>query len=270
MERKYITYQHSEFSYLTCGNGNKVLVCLHGFGEDADTFSFLEQYLKNDYTLYAIDLPWHGKTNWNNKLTFPVKDMIGLLEQMIPDYNNRSIQLLGYSMGGRVVLSLLERIPEKIVSAVLLAPDGLKVNSWYKLATQTWLGNGLFKMTMRYPQWFGFIVDLLKRAKWINPSVAKFVHFYIDDEKMRTDLYRIWTTMRKFRPDLQQIKKKIAAHHIPVHLVFGSYDRVILSKHGFSFQKGTEKLVTVDVLAAGHQLLREKQAACIISLLSNE
>ncbi len=269
MERKYITYQHSEFSYLTCGNGNSVLVCLHGFGEDADTFSFLEDDLQNDYTVYAIDLPWHGKTNWNNRLTFPVKDMIGLLEQIVPDFNNRSIQLLGYSMGGRVVLSLLERIPEKIVSAVLLAPDGLKVNSWYKLATQTRPGNALFKYTMRHPQWFGFIVDMLKRVKWINPSVAKFVHYYIDDEKMRTDLYRIWTTMRKFRPNLHRIKHLITAHQIPVHLVFGNYDRVILAKHGYSFQKGAEKFVTVDVLPAGHQLLREKQVSFIISLLTS-
>ncbi len=173
-------------------------------------------------------------------------------------------------MGGRVCLSLLERIPEKITKAVLLAPDGLKVNSWYKLATQTWLGNGLFKYTMRYPQWFGWIVDIQKRMKWINPSVAKFVHYYIDDKKMRDDLYHIWTTMRKFRPKLWQIQKNIAQHQIPVHLVFGSYDRVILSKHGAVFQKGAEKHITVDVLPTGHQLLREKQAGFIISLLKDE
>lgn len=196
--------------------------------------------------------------------------MIELLELIIPDFNNRSIYMLGYSMGGRVCLSLLDRIPEKISKAVLLAPDGLKVNSWYKLATQTWLGNGLFKYTMSYPKWFGWMVDLLNRLKWINPSVAKFVHYYIDDEKMRTDLYRIWTTMRKFRPNLEHIQQNITAHQIPVHLVFGSYDRVILPKHGYLFQKGDKNNVIVDVLPTGHQLLREKQAGFIISLLKDE
>ena len=270
MERKYITYQHSTFSYLTSGNGEKLLLCLHGFGEGADTFSFLEKYLKDDFIIFAIDLPWHGETKWQKTLTFPVKGMIELLELIIPNFSNRSIYLLGYSMGGRVCLSLLERLPEKIVKAVLLAPDGLKVNSWYKLATQTWLGNGLFKYTMHYPQWFGWMVDLLNRFKWINPSVAKFVHYYIDDQKMRDDLYRIWTTMRKFRPNLHQIQANINTHQIPVHLVFGSYDRVILPKHGYTFQKGVQKYITVDVLPQGHQLLREKQANFIISLLTGE
>ena len=269
MERKFITYQHSTFSYLTGGDGKKILLCLHGFGEDAETFSFLEQYLKDEFTLFAIDLPWHGQTKWQKTHTFPVKGMIELLALIIPDFSNRSIHLLGYSMGGRVCLSLLDQIPAKISKAILLAPDGLKVNSLFKLATQTWLGNGLFKYTMRYPQWFGWMVDILKRFNRINPSVAKFVHYYIDDEKMRNDLYRIWTTMRKFRPKLPHIQKNIAHHRIPVHLVFGSYDRVILSKYGYTFQKGIEDCVTVAVLPTGHQLLREKQAAFIISLLTS-
>lgn len=268
MQRLFLEYQQSTFSYLKGGRGKKTVLCLHGFGEQAENFGFLEQYLGTEFTLYAIDFPWHGQTRWGKKLTFPTKALIELLKRMIPDFEQEKIYLLCYSMGGRVGLSLLERIPQNIEQAVLLAPDGLKVNFWYWLATQTWLGNGLFRYTMQYPYWFAWLVDLLKRMGWINMSVAKFVHTYIDNKKMRDDLYHIWTTMRKFRPHLQQVKQQIIKHRIPVHLLFGEYDRVILPVNGYRFQKGAEPFVHITVLKSGHQLLREKHAAMIVQALT--
>lgn len=267
MERLFLEYEHSTFSYLKGGNGKEILLCLHGFGEDAESFSFLENHLGDRFTIYAPDFPWHGQTQWRKTLTFSTKGMMQLMEQMTG--TNQKIHLLCYSMGGRVGLSFLERIPQQIEKAVLLAPDGLKVNFWYWLATQTWLGNGLFRFTMKYPQWFAWIVDLLKRFGWINMSVAKFVHAYIDNQQMRDDLYRIWTTMRKFRPQLQQVKYNIVKHHIPVHLLFGEFDRVILAENGYKFQKGADDLVSVEVLKSGHQVMREKHADAIVKALAS-
>jgi pimeloyl-ACP methyl ester carboxylesterase len=267
MQQLTIEYEHSTIFYLKGGTGADVLLCLHGFGEQAKSFDFLESYLGRSFTIYAIDFPWHGQTEWRKTLTFPTNGMIQILEQIIDQYDSRKIHLLCYSMGGRVALSLLERIPNKIERAVLLAPDGLKVNFWYWLATQTWLGNGLFKITMRNPDWFAWLVDMMNRFGWINISVAKFVHAYIDNKKMRDDLYHIWTTMRKFRPHLKKVKQNINAHHIPVHLLFGEFDRVILAEKGYQFQKGVKEFVSVDVLKSGHQLLREKHVDAIVKAL---
>lgn len=267
MQRLFIEYEHSTFSYLKGGSGDQVLLCLHGFGEESETFSFLEKYLGNVFTIYAIDFPWHGQTNWRKTLTFPTKGMMELMERMIEGFDEKNIHLLCYSMGGRVGLSLLQRMPTKIEKAVFLAPDGLKVNFWYWLATQTWFGNGLFRITMQYPQWFRWAVDLMKHFNLINTSVAKFVHYYIDDQKVRDDLYRIWTTMRKFRPHLKKVKSNIVQYQIPVHLVFGEFDRVILPENGYGFQKDVQQLVTVNVIKSGHQLLKEKHISLIVSLL---
>ncbi|HEX4957181.1 MAG TPA: alpha/beta hydrolase [Lacibacter sp.] len=267
MQRFFTEYEQATFSYLKGGSGKEILVCLHGFGEEAASFAFLEKHLGDAFTIYAIDFPWHGETEWHKTLTFPTKGMMLLLEKMIDDYKYKKIHLLCYSMGGRVGLSLLERIPQQIETATFLAPDGLKVNFWYWLATQTWLGNGLFRYTMQYPYWFAWLVDLLKRMGWINMSVAKFVHAYIDNKTMRDDLYHIWTTMRKFRPHLQQVKQEIIKHRIPVLLLFGEYDRVILPENGIRLQKGAEPFVRVTVLKSGHQLLKEKNAAIIVQAL---
>jgi pimeloyl-ACP methyl ester carboxylesterase len=98
--------------------------------------------------------------------------------------------------------------------------------------------------------------------------MAKFVDTYIDNKQMRDNLYHIWTTMRKFRPHLQVVKQLIIRHKIPVHFVFGAYDRIIRAEHGYKFQKGVEAFVKVEVLTTGHQLLKEKQAAAILKTLT--
>ena len=72
--------------------------------------------------------------------------------------------------------------------------------------------------------------------------------------------------MRKFYPNLSLLKKIILKNKIPVSLLFGKYDRVILTKHGFTFQKNIEELVEVKEIKAGHQLLKIKYATEIADL----
>lgn len=269
MERCSVTYQHSEFSFLKSGTGEKILVCLNGFGETADSFSFLESHLQEEFTVYAIDLPCHGQTTFLQK-EFSVQDLAAVLELMIPSFNNQSLYLLGYSMGARIALSLVENMPDKISKVVLLAPDGLKMNSWYWLATQTRIGNRLFKYTMQHPQWFAAVVNLMNKLNFVNKGVAKYVHKYIDDAQVRNNLYIIWTTLRKFKPDLKRVKEQVVFNHISIQLVFGKYDRVIPSANGYRLQKGCESHIQMHEVQGGHLLLKEKHAAFIISLLTNE
>jgi predicted esterase len=80
----------------------------------------------------------------------------------------------------------------------------------------------------------------------------------LDHEQERKILYQRWTTMRLFRPSFAGLKKTISDHKIPVQLIFGKYDRVIVAKHGYRLQKGIDIWVSVTELTAGHHLLQEK------------
>ena len=112
-------------------------------------------------------------------------------------------------------------------------------------------------------------MDLGGKLGLYNKSLIKFVHYYLDDAEQRMILYRRWTTMRKFRPDKGLLKSTIVKNKIPLSIVFGRYDRVILSKHGNSFSKNAEEYIRVIVLEAGHQLLKEKHVPLIAQLLLN-
>ncbi len=225
----------------------------------------MEKLLGEGFTIIALDFPIHGKTDWNEGLLFEPADLISIINQIKPE--NEKMHILAYSMGGRVALQLLQLIPEQIASLVLVAPDGLHKNKWQWLATKTIIGNYIFRSIMQNPYWMMGVLDFAGKLNLYNKSLLKFVHYYLDDAQQRNILYRRWTTMRKFRPDKDLLKVIIAKHKITVNIVFGKYDRVILTKHGKSFSKGTEECIKVIELEAGHQLLREKHAQLIAQIL---
>ena len=266
MELHHLTYRNSTIGYYRFGSGPKTAVCFHGYGEEAAIFGFLANYAGNQYTFYSIDLPFHGKTEWSDELTFTATDLQQIVAQII-DNPNPKFTLLGFSLGGRVALSLYQTTPEKIEKIILLAPDGLKINSWYWLATQTWLGNKFFALTMKKPGWFLGFLKLLNKLKLINASIFKFVNYYIGDAEVRRLLYTRWITLRKLKPHLQKIKNLIRENKIPVRLVYGKHDRIILSSVGEKFRRGIEEYCTLTVIHSGHQVLHEKHVEEILPAL---
>ena len=273
MEHKQLIYRNSAVSYYRFGSGPQIVVCFHGYCEEANAIEFLGKHAGNQFTFFSIDLPFHGKTSWEDGFSFNSSDLLQIVEQIIENDNrkseikNRKFSLLGFSLGGRMALSLYQIIPEKIEKLVLLAPDGLKENFWYWLATQTWLGNKFFNLTMNKPGWFFGFLKLLNKLKLVNTSIFKFVTYYIGDAEVRKLLYARWTTMRKIKPNLSVIKKNILGNKTPVRLVYGKHDRIILSSVGEKFRKGIEEHCTISVINAGHQVLHEKHVEEIIQAL---
>ena len=260
-----ILYKNSLIHYVRVGQGKKLVFCFPGFGETAGSFSFLENYT-TDYSLVAISLPFHGSTEWNEGLdilTGHIYEIMCRIKQQEGFADIPKFSLLGFSLGGRIVLSLFENYPREIEKLILLAPDGLKVNFWYGLATQTYLGNKLFKFTLEHPQGFLKSVKWLQQARLINAGVSKFVALYLHDEKIRKQLYSVWTGMSRFKPHPAEIKKLVKVHHVPVRMIYGCFDKVISYKTGQKFIRNIDHYCTITILDAGHQLVVPNHAAQI-------
>ena len=116
MSEHYVLFRRSRFHYSRWGEGNRVLFAFHGYGESAASFRFLAAALARDFTVIAIDMPFHGETEWNEGHLFAPGDLLGLLSEIAAGLpgGGEEWSLLGYSMGGRVALQLVELAPEKI------------------------------------------------------------------------------------------------------------------------------------------------------------
>jgi pimeloyl-ACP methyl ester carboxylesterase len=270
MHSAFFTYRSSRIHYLTGGEGRQLLLCLHGYGESADAFAFLESALSKDFTILAIDLPFHGETVWTEGLFFEPEDLLAIVGQIagsLPGITG-SWFMLGYSMGGRIALSLLEKIPEKIEKLVLAAPDGLRWNPWYWLVTRTRAGNLLFRWTMQRPGWLFFILHTGDKLRLIDKSLYKFTAGYIDHATARDQLYKRWTIMRGFRPQLSAIESLIRERPIRVWLVYGRHDRVTRSTTGEKFCKAITPQGGLILLDAAHRVLQEKYLGVFVGLLN--
>jgi pimeloyl-ACP methyl ester carboxylesterase len=273
MENFFLQYQNSTINYYRFGSGPRIAICFHGYGENATTFGFLEKFAGDQYSFISIDLPFHGKTEWNEGLNFTHKDLVEIinkipeLKNLKPETRNPKLSLMGFSLGGRIALSLYQAMPEEVEKLILLAPDGLKVNFWYWLDTQTWLGNKLFYFTMKYPGWFFGFLKMINKLGLVNTSIFKFVNFYIGDKDVRQLLYQRWMVLRKLKPDIKRIKSFIQRNDTKTRLIYGIHDRIILPARGEKFRKGIEKQCSLTVIHSGHQVLYEKHAEEILPAL---
>jgi pimeloyl-ACP methyl ester carboxylesterase len=260
MPEGYLPFKDSRIKWRSWGNGPRKVICFHGYGESSEGFAFLGSIAGEAFSFYAIDLPFHGDTEWRDSLKFTLKDLTQILKQLpggnIPGFEK--IILFGYSLGGRLALSVFEAMPAQVERIILLAPDGMKLNIWYWFATQTFLGDRLFCFTMKNPRWFFILLKILNRLKLVNTSIFKFVNFHIGDPLVRQQLYQRWTLLRKINPGLNHIISQIKTNQTPIRLVYGRHDRIILSHRAQKFSEKVGELAKLTVIDSGHQVLQEK------------
>ncbi len=268
MDPFFHRYSQSNICVYKAGQGPKKLLCLHGYGESGLSFECLIPQLKDEYTIYAIDFPQHGKTDWLEGNLLAPDTFIQIINEL-GITKTEKISVLAYSMGGRVALHLMQLMPQQIEQVVLIAPDGMRMNFWYWLGTQTMVGNKIFQYTMENPNWFRAMLKGLVATKLVDNWIVRFANQFLNDPEQRNKLYNIWTTMRKFKPDLNKVKSEMQAHQMPLHLFYGKFDKVIQSKYGEKFQSQITQYCSIKTIDAGHQLLTEQHAAIIAHALKS-
>jgi len=210
------------------GEGNRAILAFHGFGQDSSVYRVFERIIDSTYQIHSFDLPFHGRSNM--KLS---EDGIGreILQEFFADYfrTNRitSFTLVGYSIGAKFVLNLVNFFPGMVERMILIAPDGLRINFWYRMATGTALSRRIFRFFMQHPGLFLKFSDLLVYMKLIHPSVGRFAKSQMSDEHTRQLIYNSWVNYRTLNLNIRELGKVIRHHKIPVEIFLGEKDRLI-------------------------------------------
>ncbi len=97
-----------------------IIVFLHGFTGSAEDWKDITQNLDKKYVSISIDLIGHGKSDSPDEISFYTADSISKqIFDVISQFTNQKIILLGYSMGGRAALTFAVKYPEKIKALIL-------------------------------------------------------------------------------------------------------------------------------------------------------
>jgi len=110
-------------SYATLGDGDEVVVLVHGYGGDKNSWLFVQEPLARERTVHAIDLPGHGTSSkdvGDGSLDTLARTVTGFLDAL----GISATHLVGHSLGGAVVATVAAAHPDRVRSLTLVAPAG--------------------------------------------------------------------------------------------------------------------------------------------------
>jgi pimeloyl-[acyl-carrier protein] methyl ester esterase len=115
--------------YETHGQGRD-LVLLHGWSLNLRVWDPLVQRLQPQFRVITVDLPGHGRSDWDRKAMTPAAQAWQVHETLAPLTGRYT--LLGWSLGGQMALDLAAALPTAIERLVLISstPKFLASASW--------------------------------------------------------------------------------------------------------------------------------------------
>ena len=171
--------------------------------------------------------------------------------------------ILGYSLGSKLALASIEKFPSYIERAILIAPDGIRTNFWYGLATYPHLLRKYFKSIIIKPASFFKIMTAMNRLRLIDKGVLKFAASQMNTVRKRRKVYYTWVIFRRMTFDLKKIASIINEHEIAVQMYMGTHDKIITPARTSAFLKAL-KNKELKLLNTGHNSILKKVAAELV------
>src|SRR5215831_2092484 len=102
-----------KISYVGTGQDGDVVLLVHGYGGDRNSWLFLQEPMAARYRVYALDLPGHGtsvKDVGDGSVGTLADAVLGVLDAIGAEHAH----LVGHSLGGAAVLTAAARDPRRI------------------------------------------------------------------------------------------------------------------------------------------------------------
>ena len=101
------------------------LIFLHGYGLSSESWKSYVKDFSQDYTVYLIDLPGHGKSDYLHG-DLSIRAVAEELNQMLAQIGLDSVKAIGFSFGADVLYQLALINPQRITAMISIG----SVGSW--------------------------------------------------------------------------------------------------------------------------------------------
>lgn len=277
---KQVVWQHDNWSFegweipSTLDQTEKIVIAFHGFDRSADEMESFMPIYDESTAMLSINLLHHGDSK-----PLPPRGLDSVLEPQVlldaihsriaasPNLGySESVQLelLGYSMGGRIALSMLSYFPGAFTRLIALAPDGLKMSPSYKFFVGTSTGKRFWELVDKYPKTNVHLLDALFKVGLISSHKHHFGRYHTDNPEIRARVANGWLAHKLFWPKRQVLPSALRATSTS-HLIFGARDKIIPFKWSDKLRedlKGAQN-VHFHTIACGHVMRHPETVALI-------
>jgi pimeloyl-ACP methyl ester carboxylesterase len=254
MEQLQMKVPQGEWNYYRWGSGDTLLIALHGFARNALLFEKLGPEVAKQYTILALDLPFHGQTNWNG--TYGLNDIQQFISDILRKEQYSQFELMGYSLGGRIALKVLPQMAEQIQKLHLVAPDGLNTSfAWLVNNMPTNAKKRLAKLVDN-PKTILQLAGSLHKAKLLDRWTIRYLERQLGSAENRFRLFQTWIALKDFSLQFSTVKKDVSAFAKPSALYWGKNDQVVPFGKIID-QFSTLPNVELYLLDGGHEIVNQ-------------
>jgi len=214
---------------LKFGHGEQLLIALHGFSDRARMFAVLEKSLSERYTIIAIDLPFHGQTEWH-KSDFSKEDLLEILAQVLESEGKTRWSLLGFSFGARLAQAMLPELAPQLDHLYLLSPDGLNTKGMRVAERTPMLFRRCFFRMLRHPEWFVSLAEVGRNWGLIPTFTYTFIRSHLNRPKRIQRLFGCWFSIDSFNHPRLDVHKILQETAIPTAVFIGAKDNLVHKK----------------------------------------
>lgn len=269
MEEHFLPIAGGRIFYRKWGQGPQLLIAVHGYAADSRMFEALAQYLSDQFTIYAIDLPFHGATQWNADAYQP-EDVQAAIQLILKKEQAAFCSLLGHSFGARIVMKLLECANLPIEHLYLLSPDGIRTR-WLGLSML--IPNRLRAMLLAALANWLRAGEHLRRAR-IASVLPSFVNWFLQ-KNLSTSvkqerLLGTWRSLKNLVIRPARTCRIIRRQEIKTTIIIGRRDRLLKRRAILRFVKRLPSAAlhalpgshTLDSKAIAVIIRQQRTAAC--------
>ena len=259
-------YKNSEFRYSVFGSGKAPILAFHGFGQNGQMFSPVEKSFGKKYRIFSFDFAYHGRTEWREPGACDKPETIAMIKEFMRQRGFEKISLMGFSMGGRVAMSLTADLAPVLNEVFLFSPDGIAERIYYRDVLANKYGDAAFRQMLKHPEILIRATQAFSKVGLTKKYVADYVKSYMGEERRRQKIYEVWRSMQTFRTNLKQVREAVEKHHLKVYLFWGKRDKILPVSYAHRFKKAVPQSELI-LLDGGHFIINENLNPVIHQLL---
>lgn len=255
-----------KIEYLVRGHGNKTIICFHGHSLNMNYFEFVADHFVNIQVI-SFNIFYHGNSILKED-DLHHQNLKALMEEILIENKVKNFTVLGYSLGGKFALNMVNYFPELAQKAILIAPEGIKSSNFYNTTSRMVLLRRLYKTSIDHPNWFFNLSNILHKMKIFSPSMLKFIHLQMGEKEQRQMAYNTWAKFRYIFPNQGKLKKNFHTCNIELILLMGEKDRIIKPEIGQQFINRIGK-GELRMLPITHDIFREDYLQIVVQELED-
>lgn len=280
----YKTIKNGEtIYYKKAGTSNEILILVHGNLSSSVFFDDLMSDLSQNYTVYSMDLRGFGKSKSKRRVG-SLRSLSNDLVEFIKDMGLNEVSMLGWSLGGAVVLEAAAELRNKVKNIFLLSSLGLKGFNYSSsiLTREMVLLQGISNSILSFQMmpWNCLISLKAKRTLLDTYVMRKYLDDYLYHlNKPSEDEYEKFLDAIADQKHFMEVYQAIINFNIShssngikkgngranlitsnIHILHGKFDRVVHVNEAKDTYKYFKDQATIDIFEnSGHSIMTDEK-----------